>query len=109
MDLHDRQQPRINRLRREQARSASLLFDSRDERGSPSSAEEIAISAARAKQLRSPFGVLTKDRATIFRLSFLEEKPHAEIAGELRIPLRTVKFRARLALSRLRALLDSYK
>jgi RNA polymerase sigma-70 factor (ECF subfamily) len=100
---------RIDRLRREQVRSASLLFDSSDERDSPSSAEEIAITAEREKQLRSALRALTKDQATIVRLSFLEEKPHAEIAHELGIPLGTVKSRARLALNRLRALLDSCK
>jgi RNA polymerase sigma-70 factor (ECF subfamily) len=50
---------------------------------------------------------LSSEQATIVRLSFFSEKPHAEIARELGIPLGTVKSRVRLALNRLRTLLDN--
>jgi RNA polymerase sigma-70 factor (ECF subfamily) len=49
---------------------------------------------------------LPENQAQIVRLSFFEEKPHAEIARELGIPLGTVKSRVRLALARLRGLLE---
>jgi RNA polymerase sigma-70 factor (ECF subfamily) len=39
-------------------------------------------------------------------LSFVQDKPHAEIARELGIPLGTVKSRIRLAMNRLRQVLD---
>jgi RNA polymerase sigma-70 factor, ECF subfamily len=97
---------RIDRLRRERARSAADVLDASDEPHSPCSGEDIAMAAEREKHLRSALGALNKDQATIVRLSFFAEKPHAEIARELGIPLGTVKSRARLALSRLRALLD---
>jgi RNA polymerase sigma-70 factor, ECF subfamily len=97
---------RIDRLRRERTRSAGDVFDASDEPHSPYSGEDIAIAAEREEQLRSALGALNKDQATIVRLSFFAEKPHAEIARELGIPLGTVKSRARLALSRLRALLE---
>jgi RNA polymerase sigma-70 factor, ECF subfamily len=97
---------RIDRLRRERARSTGGGFDASDERDSLHSGEDIAIAAEREKQLRAALSALTKDQATIIRLSFLAEKPHTEIARELGIPLGTVKSRARLALSRLRSLLD---
>jgi RNA polymerase sigma-70 factor (ECF subfamily) len=97
---------RIDRLRRERARSNGGAFDASDEPDLPFSGEDFAIAAERETRLRSALGALTKDQATIVRLSFFAEKPHAEIARELDIPLGTVKSRARLALSRLRALLD---
>jgi RNA polymerase sigma-70 factor (ECF subfamily) len=97
---------RIDRLRRERVRSTGDGFDPSDEPEPSCSGEDIAITAEREEQLRRALGELTKDQATIVRLSFLAEKPHAEIARELGIPLGTVKSRVRLALSRLRSLLE---
>jgi RNA polymerase sigma-70 factor (ECF subfamily) len=97
---------RIDRLRRERVQSPNSRFDPSDEPGSPFSGEEITIAAEREEQIRSALRALSKEQATIVRLSFFGEKPHGEIARELRIPLGTVKSRIRLALSRLRILLD---
>jgi len=49
---------------------------------------------------------LPAQQSEIIRLSFLEERPHSEIAALLGIPLGTVKSRIRLAMNRLRELLD---
>ncbi|TPQ35322.1 RNA polymerase subunit sigma [Bradyrhizobium guangdongense] len=49
---------------------------------------------------------LSEEQSTVIRLSFIEERPHAEIASALGIPLGTVKSRIRLAMSKLRDLLD---
>lgn len=49
---------------------------------------------------------LSEEQSTVIRMSFIEERPHAEIAEILGIPLGTVKSRIRLATSRLRDLLD---
>jgi RNA polymerase sigma-70 factor, ECF subfamily len=100
---------RIDRLRRERTLPTDGVFDASDEPDSPCSGEDIAIAAERDRQLRSALGALTKDQATIVRLSFFAEKPHSEIARELRIPLGTVKSRVRLALGRLRDLLDRHE
>jgi RNA polymerase sigma-70 factor (ECF subfamily) len=97
---------RIDRLRRERVQSTGGVFDTSDEPDLPCSGEDIVIAAEREKRLRSALGALNKDQATIVHLSFFAEKPHAEIAYELGIPLGTVKSRVRLALSRLRALLN---
>jgi len=97
---------RIDRLRRDRARSAGIAFDASNEPDVPQSAEDMAIALERERRLRSALAGLSKDQATIVRLSFFAEKPHAEIARELGIPLGTVKSRARLALGRLRAMLD---
>ena len=49
---------------------------------------------------------LSDEQSTVIRMSFIEEQPHGEIAERLGIPLGTVKSRIRLAMARLRDLLD---
>ena len=97
---------RIDRVRRTRSRTADRL-DPSDEPERPPSGEDIAITTEREEGVRKALASLPNDQATIVRLSFFAEKPHAEIARELGIPLGTVKSRVRLALNRLRTLLDS--
>ena len=98
---------RIDRLRRKRSRTADNLLDPSDEPDMPPSGEDIAIVAEREQGVRKALERLPIDQSTIVRLSFFAEKPHAQIAQELGIPLGTVKSRVRLALNRLRTLLDS--
>lgn len=49
---------------------------------------------------------LPAEQAQLLRIFYFEEKPHSAIAEEVGLPLGTVKSRLRLALSKLRALLD---
>jgi RNA polymerase sigma factor (sigma-70 family) len=49
---------------------------------------------------------LPPEQSEVIRLSFIEERPHSEVAKRLGIPLGTVKSRIRLAINRLRDLLD---
>jgi RNA polymerase sigma factor (sigma-70 family) len=49
---------------------------------------------------------LSEEQSTVIRMSFIEERPHADIASALGIPLGTVKSRIRLAMIRLRNLLE---
>jgi RNA polymerase sigma factor (sigma-70 family) len=49
---------------------------------------------------------LPVEQSEVIRLSFIEERTHAEIVALLGIPLGTVKSRVRLAMGRLRELLD---
>jgi RNA polymerase sigma-70 factor (ECF subfamily) len=57
-------------------------------------------------RVRAAIAALSPEQLRVITLSFFEEKPHAEIARELSIPLGTVKSRVRLAMKRLRDLLD---
>ncbi|TAN16639.1 MAG: sigma-70 family RNA polymerase sigma factor [Rhizobiaceae bacterium] len=98
---------RIDRLRRIRSRMADPIFDPSDAPDPPPSGEEIAITTEREEEVRKALETLSSEQATIVRLSYFAEKPHAEIARELGIPLGTVKSRIRLALNRLRTLLDN--
>jgi RNA polymerase sigma-70 factor, ECF subfamily len=96
---------RIDRLRRDKG-GAAARFDVSDENKDCGSGEELAIAAETAEQVRAAMAALPDNQAQIVRLAFFAEKPHAEIARELNIPLGTVKSRVRLALARLRGLLE---
>ena len=49
---------------------------------------------------------LPEAQAQLLRIFYFEEKPHSVIAEELGLPLGTVKSRLRLALSKLRVLIN---
>ena len=68
--------------------------------------DETMVRDAEARQITTALSRLSEEQSTAIRLSFIEERPHAEIAGVLGIPLGTVKSRIRLAMNRLRDLLD---
>ena len=70
-----------------------------------SMADDIALAAEREASVRGALADLPEEQARIIHLSFFEDKPHAQIARELAIPLGTVKSRVRLAVVRLRKLL----
>ena len=57
-------------------------------------------------RIRRAMATLPDDQAKVIRLAFFADKPHSEIARDLGLPLGTVKSRLRLAMARLRALLD---
>lgn len=68
--------------------------------------EEQVLTASREERVRKALGALSREQEAIVKLSFFREHPHGEIARELGLPLGTVKSRLRLALARLRKLLD---
>ncbi|GLS18220.1 RNA polymerase sigma factor [Labrys miyagiensis] len=70
------------------------------------SAETAMLSAEREQRLRAALATLSPEQNTILQLSFFQDRPHSEVAAELGIPLGTVKSRIRLAIARLRLLLD---
>ena len=62
----------------------------------------------RESRLRAALASLTEDQVDVIRLSFFEDRPHAEIERVLGVPLGTVKSRLRLAMNRLRTHLGEY-
>ena len=67
------------------------------------SGEDSLLALERDERVRSAVNVLPIEQAEVVRMSFFAEKPHAEIARELGIPLGTVKSRLRLAMAKIRA------
>jgi RNA polymerase sigma-70 factor (ECF subfamily) len=56
----------------------------------------------RERRMRDALSTLPAEQAEVIRLSFFEDRPHADIERLLSIPLGTVKSRLRLAMNRLR-------
>lgn len=98
---------RIDCLRRTRTKMTDRPLDPSDEPEAPLSGEDIAITTEREQEIRRALAALSSEQATIVRLSYFADKPHAEIARDLGIPLGTVKSRIRLALNRLRTMLDN--
>lgn len=98
---------RIDALRKDQ-RSERMLREVEHEY-TPAAVEGAEASIARqqdATRVESALCQLSPEQSEVIKLSFIHGKPHAEIAAFLDIPLGTVKSRVRLAMNRLRELLD---
>jgi len=99
---------RVDRFRR-QGGPAAAVADGMDfdtlPHGAPSPDEQLHASRMEAG-VRTALQRLPADQAEVLRLSYYEDQPHAQIAQTLGIPLGTVKSRVRLAVLRLRRLLD---
>jgi RNA polymerase sigma-70 factor (ECF subfamily) len=96
-------------LRIDQARRAARATQIQDplEDLAPEPAPDEALSALQDEaRIRRAMATLPDDQAKVIRLAFFADKPHSEIALDLGLPLGTVKSRLRLAMARLRALLD---
>lgn len=93
---------RIDHLRRQ--RDPTTLPP--DPEVTPETVEDGLLGAERDARVRIALTSLSSEQQTIIRLSYFSEKSQTEIADELGIPLGTVKSRTRLAMSRLRALLE---
>ena len=55
--------------------------------------------------MREALKILPLEQLEVIRLSFFQDRPHSEIAEQLKLPLGTVKSRLRLAMARLRGVL----
>lgn len=96
---------RIDRLRRE--RRPELDPDDPDLAPVQAVDADHALDIARAgDKLRAAIADLPAEQASLLAMAFFEDKSHRAIAAETRLPLGTVKSRIRLALGRLRALME---
>lgn len=94
---------RIDALRRERS---AIAYDLKViEPEGPASPEAEASVVEREARLREAVDALPREQIEVIRLSFFADKPHAEIARDLALPLGTVKSRLRLAVARLRSAL----
>lgn len=95
---------RIDQIRREKS-AAKYEPDPSDEPDLPPASDALVLASEREDRVRRALKSLSEEQAKIVQMSFFSEKPHAEIARDLGIPLGTVKSRIRLAMDRLRNLL----
>jgi RNA polymerase sigma-70 factor (ECF subfamily) len=98
---------RIDVVRREQRGSASDRVNDNDNTRVVELTPEAQFAAAQSEEnVREAMAQLSDEQMHVIELFFFEEKTHSEIAEHLKIPLGTVKSRLRLAIARLRALLE---
>jgi RNA polymerase sigma-70 factor (ECF subfamily) len=93
---------RIDHLRRH--RNLSALPP--DPETAMDTVEDGMLGAERDAAVRNALTALSAEQQTIIRLAYFSERSQTEIADELGIPLGTVKSRTRLAMNRLRGLLE---
>jgi RNA polymerase sigma-70 factor (ECF subfamily) len=100
---------RIDRLRRER-RPPMSEEDYTAALGTAEGGSERGDQAAERSQaevrLARSLETLPEDQATVVKMAFYEDKSHSAIAAELHLPLGTVKSRIRLALTRLRGMIQ---
>ncbi|WP_051548256.1 sigma-70 family RNA polymerase sigma factor [Sneathiella glossodoripedis] len=68
----------------------------------PETGEDSVNRIQDERLIRAAMQVLSSDQAQIIKMSFFEDKSHAEISAELDLPLGTVKSRIRLAFGKIR-------
>ena len=101
---------RIDAVRRS-ARAGVVVPDAELEYfADPADSQETQISRREeTARIAAAIALLSTEQSAAIRMSFLEDRPHPEIAEALRIPLGTVKSRIRLAMNRLKDLLEEPK
>ena len=98
---------RIDAVRRS-ARAGFAVSDAELEYlADPADSQETQISRREdTARIADAVALLSSEQSAAIRMSFIEDRPHSEIAEALRIPLGTVKSRIRLAMNRLKDLLE---
>lgn len=92
---------RIDHARRGRGASAEAIYEVLAGT-EPEQPDEALDSVEREDCVRRAMQALNSDQAAVVKLSFFEDKPHAEIATILGLPLGTVKSRLRVAMIKLR-------
>jgi RNA polymerase sigma-70 factor (ECF subfamily) len=95
---------RIDGLRRDN-RESSTPYDPLGEQEDAPQPDRILAQQDLESRVRRAVAQLSQEQIRVITLSYFEDKPHAEIAASLNLPLGTVKSRLRLATKRLRDLL----
>jgi RNA polymerase sigma-70 factor (ECF subfamily) len=102
---------RIDSLRRERRGGAIQVeeVEAEYEVDEAPLADARFLAAEVEARVRKALKTLPSDQLRVIEMSFFEERPHSEIARTLQIPLGTVKSRVRLAMRRLRGLVDGWQ
>jgi RNA polymerase sigma-70 factor (ECF subfamily) len=99
---------RIDAIRRERRGGAIRVWEVDAEfEIDPAPAADAQLAAGQSEaRVNEALAQLSGDQLRVVKMSFFEDIAHADIARTLAIPLGTVKSRLRLAMKRLRGLLD---
>jgi RNA polymerase sigma-70 factor (ECF subfamily) len=96
---------RVDSARRDQ-RLGAMQLDPSDAPEAPPGPEHIALERQLNERVRKALAALSQEQLQVIMMSFFEDRAHSEISDHLDLPLGTVKSRLRLAMRRLRHLLD---
>lgn len=96
---------RIDEVRRERRPEIDLNDPALVPDG-PTAPDRVYDATQVALRVQSAIETLPPEQAVLLRSSFFEEKTHSELAAELLLPLGTVKSRLRLAMTKLRSVLE---
>lgn len=99
----------IDKLRREKVELAYRSVTIVSEKSEEEAPEQATMRVQTEEQIAAALATLSEEQRQVVRLSFFEDRPHAEIAKHLSLPLGTVKSRLRLALIKLRTHWEQYK
>lgn len=94
-------------LGRQKARRPELR-DELEPAGSAPDPSDLVGEADQSQRLAEAMAALPDEQVEVLRLSFFDGLSHSEIAELIGMPLGTVKGRMRLALERMRGLVDGY-
>lgn len=95
--------------RRRQLGLASVALELEPLAAEPPQGDAVLAAAQTAERLRAAVRTLPEDQVEVVRLAFFEDCSHSEIAAALRLPMGTVKSRLRLAIRRLRGLVEDLR
>lgn len=96
---------RIDGQRRQQ-RAALYATAVPEEEEPPMQPDEALLLSQRQARVREALKELPADQMDVVKMSFVEGRAHGEIAEKLNIPLGTVKSRMRLAMVKLKGMLE---
>ncbi|KEF30260.1 MAG: sigma-70 family RNA polymerase sigma factor [Gammaproteobacteria bacterium] len=101
---------RIDMLRKMQRTSAEMNVETEDLWQVPGDNEDEPVTSLHRlmseRRIRESLGQLSEEQTTVIAKVYMENKSHQRVADELNIPLGTVKSRVRLALNKLKVILQ---
>lgn len=101
---------RIDMLRKMQRRSAEIAIETEDLWQIPGEHNEEPVTSLHRltseRRIRESLSLLPQEQVTVIAKVYMEHKSHQMVADELDLPLGTVKSRVRLALNKLKVILQ---